>query len=243
MDRAAAASSDAPDVQSGEGSPQLTLPLHLPAEDFGHRWFDIRPVSFVTADRWYERWHYLGGAPQGSEYWGVFAPDLGAVVSIGRPNNVFGVATRYGLEDIPGNLEVNRVAVHPRMPGPTSRLMWLAIRAAQRVGGWSWCFSYADLGQNHHGGIYQALGAIYLGASEPRNGWKNAAGETLHPRSAVQRYGSQAKATMTLWGWDPVPGLVTPKHTYIIPVGPRAGEVRDRLAAVAMPYPKRDPGR
>lgn len=236
---AVAASSDAADFQSDEGGSQPTLLLHLAREDFTSFPYSIRPVSFGTASRWYERWHYLGDAPPASTYWGIFAPDLGAVVSIGLPNNVHGIAGKYGLTDIPGNLEVNRMAVHPDMRGPTSKLMWLAIRTAQKAAGWSWCYSYADTGQGHHGGIYRALGAVYVGLTIPEAGYVNASGERLHPRTAVSIFGSRSIETMRAHGYEKVFGLNSAKHTYILPVGPRSAEVRDRLAPLSHPYPKR----
>lgn len=234
---AVAASSDAPGVQPGEGSPQLTLLLHTP-EDFSQTRYVIREVSHETASRWYARWHYLGDPQTASVHWGIFAPDLGAVVDIGLPNNAYGVAARLGLEDIPGNLEIGRVAVHPDMPAHTSRLMWLVVKAAQRRDGWSWCYSYADIGQGHHGGIYQALSAVYVGLTVPAHMWQRDDGTLMHPRQAVSIYGSQATETMNQRGYTKVPG--TQKHTYVLPVGPRAAEVRARLAHLAQPYPKRD---
>lgn len=235
--RAVAESSDAPGVQPGEGGSQPTLLLHFP-EDFAAARYDIRCVSIETAAKWYARWHYLADAPPASAYWGVFAPDLGAVVSIGLPNNVYGIATKFGLDDIPGNMEVNRVAVHPDMPGPTSRLLWLVIRRAQRAAGWSWCYSYADTGQGHHGGIYQALGAVYVGQTAETHVWVHRDGTVLHPRTAVSLFGSQATASMAERGYLKARGGAS-KHTYVIPIGPRAAEVRDRLRPFVLPYPKR----
>ena len=239
MIHAAAASSDAAGIQPDEGDSQSTLPLHLPDVDLSETRYSIRLVGRQTAEAWFGRWHYLGDAPPVSDYWGLFAPDLAAVVSIGLPNNVHGVAGRLGLTEIPGNVEVNRVAVHPDCHDHTSRLVWLAVKAAQRAGGWAWCYSYADTGRGHHGGIYQALGAVYVGLTDARAGWINDDGDSIHPRTAVSLYGSQSIATMEAYGFVKVPGMIPPRHTYVIPVGPRAAEVRAALEPIALPYPKR----
>lgn len=236
---AVAASSDAADFQSDEGGSQPTLLLHFPVDLSAPR-YDIHPVSFETASRWFERWHYLGDAPPASTYWGVFAPDLGAVVSIGLPNNVHGIAGRVGLSDIPGNVEINRVAVHPEMPSTTSRVMWLALRMAHNDAGWAWAFSYADTGQGHHGGIYQALGAVYVGLTATSHRWVHDNGTTLHPRTAVSIFGSQATDAMRQRGYTKVAEMGSRKHTYVLPVGPRAAEIRQRLVPLALPYPKRE---
>lgn len=236
---AAAASSDASGYQPEEGGSQPTLPLHLPPPDFSRDRYTIRPLLKGTADAWYRAWHYLGDAPSIADHWGVFAPDLGAVVSIGLPNNPHGIASRLGLTDIPGNLEVSRVAVHPDFPAHTSRVLALVVRLASQIDGWSWCFSYADTGRGHHGGIYQALGAVYVGMTDERSGWADEAGTFLHPRTVVSLYGTQARAAMEARGFSRVAGTIAARHTYVLPVGPRAAEVRERCRPLAKPYPKR----
>jgi hypothetical protein len=118
--------------------------------------------------------------------------------------------------------------------------MWLAIRIACKARGWSWVYSYADTGRGHHGGIYQALGAVYVGRSEPLAGWVNDAGERLHPRTAVSLFGSQATASMNERGYRKDHGAITAKHTYILPVGPDSRAIRDHLRQYERPYPKRN---
>ena len=237
---AVAASSDAAGIQPDEGGSQPTLLLHLlDGPDFSARRYNIRPVTHLTAERWMERYHYLGDVPPASDYIGVFAPDLMAVVSVGLPNNAYGIAAKYGLTDYPGNVEINRVAVHPASPTTTSRLMWLVVRSLCADRGWSWTFSYADTGRGHHGGIYQALGAVYVGLSEALSGWEHEDGTRLHPRTAVSLFGSQAAASMAQRGYHKVPDAITAKHVYILPVGPLASAIRERLRPVTLPYPKR----
>jgi hypothetical protein len=85
-------------------------------------------------------YHYLGDVPPASDYIGVFAPDLMAVVSVGLPNNVLG---------------------------------------------------------------------------------------------------SQATASMAERGYHKVPDAITAKHVYILPIGPQASAIRQRLAPFTQPYPKR----
>lgn len=247
--RAVAASSDASGIQSDEGGSQPTLLLQL--FDLGDpTWtdrYDIRYVNRTTAADWFAKYHYSGtyGA-ENSTFYGVFLGDLACVVGIGYSANEFGLATKFGLTDIQGNLEVTRVAVHPNAPrnSPSRFVRAVLRRVASR--GIEWVFSYADTGQGHHGGIYQALGAVYVGRSEARHGFL-IDGVPIHPRVIVHLFGTQARqeairlARQSGRTLEYVEGMNAPKHTYILPIGSRALEVRERLAPFAKPYPKRIP--
>lgn len=246
-DHAAAASSDAPGVQPGEGGSQPTLPLQPSLFDMGRPdWSaprdDIRFVSPDTARSWFGRFHYSGTpGNEGAWFYGVFRPEMVACVAIGGTSNAHGVAAKYGLEAWPGNLEITRVAVHPDAPrNTTSQVLARIIKRAHVDRHVSWLFSYADTGQGHHGGIYQAIGACYVGMSEARQGYRYN-GEPIHPRSVVARWGSQAtEFVKTIPGMEIVEGLNTAKHVYIIPVGPDAPAIRAALSSYIRPYPKRE---
>ena len=103
----------------------------------------------------------------------------------------------------------------------------------------------ADTGQNHHGGIYQALNAVYLGVSEGRPGWL-LDGKQIHPRSVVARYGTQARIEAPIRAAKRgenlvyVPDLITGKHTYILPIGDKKvrRDIREHLKPWIHPYPK-----
>lgn len=233
---AVAASRYAPDDQSGEGGSQPTLLLHLPGPDHSQARWTIRPVGPETARRWYATYHYLGDAGTAAVPWGVFAPDLAAIVSLGIPNNVHGVAGRLGLSEFTGNIEISRVAVHPAFTAERSKI----IRRVLVVGAsdLDWVFSYADPKAGHHGGIYQALGAIYCGRSADSHGWAAPNGELLHPRTAVSVFGSQARADMETRGYRHVPGAFGGLHTYVLPLRNKAAIV-SALAPHVRPYPKR----
>lgn len=233
---AVAASSDAADFQSDEGGSQPTLLLQLPDLDFGAPRWAIRPVNGETSRRWFATYHYLGDPASAALSWGVFAPDLAAIVMLGLPNNEHGVATRLGLTAFRGNVELSRLAVHPEFPAERSRVIRrVLIVAAQDL---DWVFAYADPKAGHHGGIYQALGAVYCGLSPSYTGWRGADGTMLHPRSAVSAFGTQAQAAMSDRGYEPVQGAFGGLHTYILPLRQETA-LRAVLAPHARPYPKR----
>jgi hypothetical protein len=230
-------------------SDDLLFDMGAPA--FDQRWA-LRRTNHETAASWFARYHYTGtrGGDGGFMY-GIFAPDLIAVVNIAPAANCFGVARKYELERWPGNREISRVAVHPDAPAnAASRCVAMVLDQCGRADGLEWVFSYADTGQNHHGGIYQALNAVYVGlAYEARPGylWN---GAPCHPRTVVSRLGTQAKGkaedAAAAIGVElvRVEGMLTGKHTYILPCGgPRARrQIRRHLKQYRKPYPKRDDG-
>ena len=226
--------------------PLALFDIHTPTFDTSH--IMLRETNQHTAREWCGRYHYSGtpgGA--GATYFGAFAPDLIGVVIIAQPTNVAGVAAKYNLEQWPGNLEIARVAVHPAAPrNTTSRVIAMACREHHNTTGNEWLFSYADTGQGHHGGIYQALNSIYVGISPARPGYL-LDGAPIHPRTLVSQYGTQAWPRVrdlaradgkTL---EKVDDMNTAKHTYVLPIGSKASRraIRAALEPVSLPYPKR----
>lgn len=205
----------------------------------------VRKVSHYTALQWVGRYHYLGTVPSHGIPYGWFGPDMKAIVVFGQPSNTYGVAAKFGLDDYPGNVEIIRVAVHPDAPrNSASQVVAAACAAFYDDSGLEWVFSYADTGQGHHGGIYQALGAVYVGVSLPERGYL-LDGVPVHPRSVVAMFGTRRPTELQLGTrtLEKVDALNTAKHTYILPIGNAATRraIRKRLAPITLPYPKRAP--
>lgn len=235
----------------------MTEPLALfdmPASTFdrGRAW-QLRELGsaggkFETARGWVERWHYSHRMPGGgTRTFGLFCPDMVCCVMTSIPNNVHGIATRYDLHRWPGNIEISRVVAHPDAPRNTASRAVATVLAYYGSIRHEWLFSYADTGEGHHGGIYQALNAVYVGLSDARPGFL-LDGKPVHPRSLVSQYGTQAwpairdiVKTRTGSTLEKVDGLNTAKHTYVLPCGGPASRrsIRRHLAPVAHPYPKR----
>lgn len=206
----------------------------------------IATIDKATWAPWYESYHYQG-PPGAATVYGAFAPDLAAAVAIQASPGVGGQSARYELEAWPGDWEISRVAVHPDAPPNTaSRAIAAATKAHHARTGHEWLFSYADTGQGHHGGIYQALNAVYLGATEAAPGFV-VDGRPVHTRTLYDWFGTNAyddmkrlaaERGMTL---ERIDGLKTPKHLYILMIGGPASRraIRKHLARWSLPYPKR----
>lgn len=218
-----------------------------PESKFGDNNWTVREVSPQTIKSWVTKWHYSRRTPGGGTIgYGSFCPDMVALVTLSTPTNASGVASRYGLQDISGNWEISRVVAHPTAPKNTPSKAISACFQMWHSRGIEWVFSYADTGQNHHGGIYQALNAIYVGLSPSEAGYL-LDGQPIHPRTLVSQFGTRAWPKVQQLAQDRgqdlqrIPDMNTAKHTYILPTGPPASrrEIRQRLSHRQLPYPKR----
>jgi hypothetical protein len=120
-----------------------------------------------------------------------------------------------------------------------SRIVSVAVRLLRRrCPGLRLVLSFADPEQGHHGGIYQACGWLYLGATAPSRVFVDARGRRWHPRmvsaSGVKRvYGERRRVARIS---DCAVLSTAAKHRYALPLD---DELRERLAPMALPYPKR----
>jgi hypothetical protein len=129
--------------------------------------------------------------------------------------------------------ELARVALRDH-DATVSRIIAIAIRMLKRTNpGLKLIVSFADTGQCHHGGIYQAGNWVYSGSAN-LDSWI-IKGQKMHPRSVVAKYGTQAEAAIKKI--DPAAtktwGL---KHRYLMPLD---AEMRAKILPMAQPYPKR----
>ena len=108
-------------------------------------------------------------------------------------------------------------------PNPVSRIGAIALRFLRSQSpGIRLIISYADPAQNHHGGIYQAMGWLYVGTSQPQSAVCG-----MHKRTATSRYGSTKGLPRTAVAW---------KHKYLMPLD---DEMRRQIEPLRKPYPKR----
>ena len=180
-------------------------------------------------------WHYSGCLPAGKlvkvgawergKFIGVVLFGRGATPNLGKPYSL-------GQNEC---VELVRIAL-TKHENPVSRIASLAMKFLSRSNqNLRLIVSFADQSQGHHGGIYQAGNWVYSGQSDPSKFYM-IRGKLTHPRSIgakglVQNiYGARQidpNATVV-----DVPG----KHRYLMPMD---AEMRERIAPLAKPYPKR----
>lgn len=183
-----------------------------------------------------KRWHYSACMPAGKLVTlGVWEQGkfVGAVVFGRGANNHIG--TKYHLEQTEV-CELVRVAL-TKHDTPVSRIASIALRFLKRHSpGLRMIVSYADPEQGHHGGIYQALGWLYVGPSQAQRELL-VNGADMHKRSAGSRWGTASPAKLrSMTKMHVEYGPVRWKHTYLLPLD---GSMQAQIAPLARPYPKR----
>lgn len=207
-----------------------------------------KPIGRQTADDWCKQYHYHGSAGTALWRYGIFPEDsdMVCVVVFSLAANASGVAVKLGLDADTGNVELSRVATHPDAPKmTTTRCVALALKQFHADTGIEWVFSYADSGHGHHGGIYQALNAFYVGMTPSSKGYL-LDGKPVHPRGIVSLFGSRSADNIAVLqrqgvNIEVVDGLNAAKHLYVLPCG--GPSVRRRVHRVLQPklkpYPKK----
>jgi hypothetical protein len=193
--------------------------------------------SYEAAKYAVEHWHYSKTMPAGKlakigvwedgRYVGCVLFGRGAASNIASP---------YGLEQTQ-ICELVRIALDKHTT-PVSRIIAIAVRQLRRAQpGLRLIVSFADSNQGHHGGIYQAGGWYYTGASRDRA--TRVHGQLFHPKTLHSRYG---------YGGQSIPWLrehvdpnaenvmLPPKLKYCMPLD---DAMRKQIAPLAKPYPKR----
>lgn len=173
-----------------------------------------------------EKWHYSKCLPVGKlvkigawedgKYIGCVIFGRGANNNMLKP---------FGLEQNDG-CELVRVALK-KHSSPVSKIMALAIKFLKKSQpDLKLIVSYADPEEGHHGGIYQACNWIYTGlSSKAIKVFYN--GKWSHKKTV-----DDAGVNQTFLPKKIVEG----KHRYLMPLD---AEMRDKVAKLAKPYPKR----
>lgn len=196
-------------------------------------WCNAKAANFACT-----HWHYSGVAPCfrtvriGVWEYGAFVGCIifgsGATQQLGSP---------YGLHQNQ-IAELQRVALRQHI-SPVSKMISRAIKMLrQQSPGLLMLVSFADTGQGHHGGIYQASNWIYAGTTSGAN-YYLCHGKKWHPRSIHAKYGSGSQTMAWLQkNVDPSARYVSDakKHRYVMPLHE---SMREKLESLRKPYPKR----
>ena len=196
----------------------------------------VAPCSHDAALTAVTRWHYSRVMPAGKTVrFGAWESGrfVGVVIFSRGATPVLG--SRYGLTQTEC-VELTRVALRDHV-APVSQVVSAALRELRRTNpGLRLVVSFADPGEGHHGGIYQAGNWVYTGAMVQRE-YFVVKGRLMHPRSV----GAQGWRQSLPWlrqHVDPrAHGVTKPgKHRYLMPLD---RQMRRRVERLSLPYPPR----
>lgn len=190
-------------------------------------WCDHKAAKYSV-----EHWHYSRTMPTGkTTQIGVWEGGrfIGAVIFGSGASSSLGTAYGLGVFEV---CELVRVAL-TNHSAPVSRIVSIAIRMMRKNNpGIRLIVSFADPAHGHIGGIYQAGGWVFCGVSSPSTQYE-INGKLVHSRkftsSAWWGKGAQKPANAR-------PVRMPGKYRYLYPLD---DEMRQRIAPLAKPYPKR----
>lgn len=161
-----------------------------------------------------ENWHYSKCMPVGKTVkCGVWEDNkfVGVVVFSYGANNNAPKSFKLKQNEI---CELTRVALKKDHKTAVSRILSISLKfLIKKAPGIKLVFSYADkTNQNHHGGIYQANGWVYLGErkTSSKGAYYIINGKKIHGRSARAKYGNESRFPA---GWSHCPSET--KHLYV----------------------------
>jgi hypothetical protein len=189
-------------------------------------WCNYAAAKFAV-----ENWHYSKRMPasklakigvwEDGQFIGVIIFGVGANSNAMKP---------YGLKAHEG-CELVRVALREHK-APVSKMMAIAVRMIRKkYKRLRLIVSYADPGEGHHGGIYQATNWIYAGQGKGDR-YPVLDGRVMHPRTLSKRieYGHKIDRKKVFHIKK------VGKHRYLLPLDE---EIKKQIQGLARPYPKR----
>ena len=190
------------------------------------------------------KWHYSGSMPVSKMVrigvWedGIFK---GVVLFSGGPSPKLYVHIKklFGIERTEA-CELTRIALADHKT-PVSRIIRFAFKFLKRAcPGIRLVVSYADLDQNHHGGIYQASNWVYDGLKNPgsvtafiingRKRHRRSVGAMPISRTNIYEVREKIDPNATVF-------ISKGKHRYWMPLD---DEMKQKVEPLRQPYPKRD---
>lgn len=198
--------------------------------------------SYEAAKYAVEHWHYSRSLPASKKVKiGVWEDTrfIGCIIYAWGSNSKLGNA--YGCT-MSQTAELCRVALDKHVT-PVSRMIAISLKLLKRqCPGLRVVISYADVDENHHGGIYAASNWVYVGMVQTGGGTPKYRlnGKVVHGRSVNSHYGTGSQNLDWLRAHvDPSAEHVFTKgkHKYLFGLD---DAMRAQLAPLAKSYPKRE---
>ena len=206
--------------------------------------FEIEKISHIKAMSIISKYHYLRGLSVASQNFGAFLNgELIGVVCFAMPISEAGRSMVFGEQYKDHVRELVRLCLVPNCPVKASKIVSASIKSLIRfrrknnMSDLHALLSFADTGQGHHGGIYQAMSWLYTGESKykMRKYWDKTGRFRHHRQNGKDVSISDAKSR----GWK-VLVETSVKHRYIKLLGSKSQKkyFRARLKLDILTYPK-----
>jgi hypothetical protein len=206
--------------------------------------FYVKKINHITAMALISQHHYLKGLSHAAQNFGAFKNGvLLGVVSFAVPVNEDIRIMIFGKQYKDHVKELVRLCLHPNCEIPASKIVSKAIdslkiyRSLNNMIPVYGIISFADMGQGHHGGVYQAMSWLYIGKSKfTMKKYFDSHGRSRHPKqNGINISPKEAKKK----GWT-VKIEKSIKHKYLKILGSKKQKkvFRKRLKLPIEDYPK-----
>jgi len=138
-------------------------------------------------------------------------------------------------------LELQRLVLHPSERGfPLTSLISKTVKIIRVHRDDDLLVSFADAGEGHHGGVYQAASWIYAGQRDPAMDGLTVNGTFVAGRSCNAAWGTRSPVLLRdkYPGWEIEPHYDVGKHLYWKPLKKSGKHKARRLGLDEQPYPK-----
>lgn len=135
-------------------------------------------------------------------------------------------------------LELQRLVRRDDYTAPLSQLLSFSLRWLRANTETPFVLSYADTGEGHHGGIYQASGWKYVRLAKGATILRDGQGKYIHPRTVVSKYGTWAREFISDKHPDWSYCKDSAKHLYIFPLRQKWSTISKQRGLTSKPYPK-----
>lgn len=217
--------------QLGEGGSIPTSPLQ----------FVILEIPPKQTHTWLLKKHYAKRIPSISYAFGLYDCEkvLQGVATFGTPCKLMNdgncIFRNYNVR----TLELNRLVISENLP--KNSLSFFVSKCLNLLPRPLCVVSYSDIGQNHHGYIYQATNWLYTGITEQTGGytyWID--NDWQHPRTTVSLFGTREHKRILQLYPDIEFQKVSRKHRYFMFLGNKQekAEMLQNLNYPIYPYPK-----
>ncbi len=202
-----------------------------------------REIPKAQVYPWLLRKHYARRIPPVMFAFGYYVSDrLEGVCTFGPPAKLMNDGACIFNGDFRVNTyELNRLVMNDGVPPYSlSRFVAQTLRLIKTP---ACIVSYSDIGQGHHGYIYQATNWVYTGITDQTGGftyWID--GEWQHPRTTVSLFGTREHAEILKRYPDVEYQKVSRKHRYMMFLGDKRQrrQMQGLLRYPVQAYPKGD---
>ena len=208
--------------------------------------YKVQSIDKVETKQWLLFKHYAKRMPPIQMAFGLYLDNmLQGVCTYGTPCKLMNDG--YCIFD--GNLEINTYELNRLVinEGLEKNVLSYFVAETLKIIPKPCCIvSYSDIGQGHHGYIYQATNWIYTGITEQTGGYTYYFdGDWQHPRTTVAKYGTREHKIIISKYPDIEFKKVSRKHRYFQFLGNKRDkkEMLNKLKYEIQTYPKGDNNR